>query len=195
VELVFNEGPNDLFVVRVAGNVLGNEIAGSLRYAVDHLADSLRLIAVVGHSGCGAVKAAVEVFLDPAGYLGLASQPMLRGLLDRLLLNVHTSARIMAQVEGPEVVHRPGYRAALVEVSALANVALTAHTIQQQLRAGGSDVRAAYGIYDIATRQVWAPRVDGDEVAGLADPPLDRDGFRALGAAVLRTERIRSILG
>ena len=37
VELVFNEGPNDLFVVRVAGNGLGAEVLGSLRYAIEHL--------------------------------------------------------------------------------------------------------------------------------------------------------------
>ena len=38
IELIFNEGPNDLFVVRVAGNGLGTEVLGSLKYAVDHLA-------------------------------------------------------------------------------------------------------------------------------------------------------------
>jgi carbonic anhydrase len=36
VELIFNEGPNDLFVVRVAGNRLGTDVLGSLKYAVDH---------------------------------------------------------------------------------------------------------------------------------------------------------------
>ena len=37
IELIFNEWPNDLFVVRVAGNGLGLEVIGSLRYAVDRL--------------------------------------------------------------------------------------------------------------------------------------------------------------
>jgi carbonic anhydrase len=62
IELVFHEGPNDLFVVRVAGNVLGPDILGSLCYAIDNLGGSLRLIVVLGHSssatearagGCG----------------------------------------------------------------------------------------------------------------------------------------------
>jgi len=44
VELIFNEGPNDLFVVRVAGNGLGPEVLGSLKYAVEHLGGSLKLI-------------------------------------------------------------------------------------------------------------------------------------------------------
>ena len=62
VELVFNEGPNELFVIRVAGNGLGTEVLGSLKYAVDHLSGSLKLIVVLGHSGCGALTSAVDVF-------------------------------------------------------------------------------------------------------------------------------------
>jgi Carbonic anhydrase len=42
IELIFNERPNDLFVVRVAGNGLGSEVLGSLKYAVDHLGGSLK---------------------------------------------------------------------------------------------------------------------------------------------------------
>ena len=56
-EFVFGQAANDLFVVRVAGNVPGTECLGSLDYAVAHLA-SLRLLTVVGHTGCGAVTAA-----------------------------------------------------------------------------------------------------------------------------------------
>ena len=50
IELIFNEGPNDLFVVRVAGNTLGDDVRGSLKYALEHLGDSLKLIVVLGHS-------------------------------------------------------------------------------------------------------------------------------------------------
>jgi len=73
LELIFNEGPNDLFVIRAAGNGLGSDALGSLRYAIDHLGGSLKLIVVLGHSGCGAVSAAVDVFLNPADYLSLAT--------------------------------------------------------------------------------------------------------------------------
>src|SRR6201993_2222209 len=57
-EIVFDEGLGDLFVLRVAGNVINDESLGSIEYAVDHLA--VRLIVVLGHQRCGAVKAAKD---------------------------------------------------------------------------------------------------------------------------------------
>jgi carbonic anhydrase len=57
-EIVFDQGLGDLFVVRVAGNVINAEGLGSIEYTVDHL--GTRLILVLGHQSCGAVKAARE---------------------------------------------------------------------------------------------------------------------------------------
>src|SRR5213080_3900874 len=57
-EIVFDQGLGDLFVVRVAGNVIDDHSQGSIEYAVDHLA--VRLIVVLGHQRCGAIKAAKE---------------------------------------------------------------------------------------------------------------------------------------
>jgi len=57
-EIVFDQGLGDLFVVRVAGNVIDDHSLGSIEYAVDHL--GVRLILVLGHQSCGAVKAAKE---------------------------------------------------------------------------------------------------------------------------------------
>src|SRR6266498_538093 len=57
-EIVFDEGLGDLFVVRVAGNVMNDESLGSIEYSVDHL--GVRLVLVLGHQSCGAVKAAKE---------------------------------------------------------------------------------------------------------------------------------------
>ena len=57
-ELLFDQGLGDLFVVRVAGNVLDDDILGTIEYAVEHL--HTRLIVVLGHEKCGAVTAAVE---------------------------------------------------------------------------------------------------------------------------------------
>jgi carbonic anhydrase len=57
-EIVFDQGLGDLFICRVAGNVINDEGLGSIEYAVDHLGS--RLIIVLGHQSCGAVKAARE---------------------------------------------------------------------------------------------------------------------------------------
>jgi carbonic anhydrase len=57
-EIVFDQGLGDLFVIRVAGNILTPEGQGSIEYAVDHL--GTKLILVLGHEKCGAVKATVE---------------------------------------------------------------------------------------------------------------------------------------
>lgn len=57
-ELVFDAVLGELFVIRVAGNVLSSEIAGSIQYAGLHLRTPL--FVVLGHSGCGAVHAALD---------------------------------------------------------------------------------------------------------------------------------------
>jgi len=57
-ELIFDQGLGDLFVVRVAGNIVDTDVVASVEYAVDHL--DTHLIIVLGHSGCGAVTAALE---------------------------------------------------------------------------------------------------------------------------------------
>ncbi len=57
-ELIFDAGLGDLFVMRVAGNVVDDDILGSLEYAVEHL--GVHLIVVLGHEKCGAVTAALQ---------------------------------------------------------------------------------------------------------------------------------------
>jgi carbonic anhydrase len=57
-ELVFDQGFGDLFVIRVAGNIVAMDVLGSLQYATQHL--QTPLIVVMGHECCGAVTAAVE---------------------------------------------------------------------------------------------------------------------------------------
>ena len=57
-ELIFDQGLGDLFVIRVAGNLLDDAILGSLEYAVGHL--GVELVCVLGHSNCGAVGAALS---------------------------------------------------------------------------------------------------------------------------------------
>jgi carbonic anhydrase len=57
-ELLFDQGLGDLFVIRVAGNIVDDPILGSIEYAVEHL--GTKLVLVLGHEKCGAVTAAVD---------------------------------------------------------------------------------------------------------------------------------------
>jgi carbonic anhydrase len=195
IELIFNEGPNDLFVVRVAGNGLGAEGLGSLKYAADHLGESLKLVVVLGHSGCGAVSAAVDVFQNPRSYLELAGKHALRNILDRLLVVVHAAAKQMTAVHGSAVATSPVYRNALIESAVVSNAALTAYTVQQEL--GGTsarDLRAAYGVWLLESREIWAPREGTASCEGLAFPPAGSEAFDGLADAVVRSPRIVSLL-
>jgi carbonic anhydrase len=195
VELIFNEGPNDLFVIRVAGNSLGTDVLGSLKYAYDHLGDSLRLIVVLGHSGCGALTAAVDVFMNPAAYLPLATKHSLRTILDGLLVVVQASAKKFHDVLGPDVSRRPGYRAALIEASIVTNAALAAYAIQQEFDAAhATGLQTAYGVYLLDARRVWAPRVGEPSEFGLARALREPSGFAELGDALLRSDRISSLM-
>ena len=58
-ELVFDAGFGELFIIRLAGNVLSPEVAGTMQYAGTHL--KTPLFVVLGHEGCGAVHAALQV--------------------------------------------------------------------------------------------------------------------------------------
>ena len=195
IELIFNEGPNDLFVLRVAGNGLGPEVLGSLNYAVNSLGDSLRLIVVLGHSGCGAITKAVEVFLQPAKYLSLAKQHALRGILDHLLGVVQASSRRLLAAFGTEIAHHPAYVQALTEASVVTNAALTAYTIGQEL--GEDDqrgLRVVFGVYLIESREIWAPGAGDPDRRGPALPPEDAGQFAEFSDAVICSDRIRSLL-
>ncbi len=57
-EIIFDQGLGDLFVVRVAGNVVDNTVMGSVEYAAEHL--NVQLVVVLGHKRCGAVDAAIK---------------------------------------------------------------------------------------------------------------------------------------
>ena len=195
VELIFSEGPNDLFVVRAAGNGLGDDVMGSLSYAVDHLKDSLRTIVVLGHSRCGAVSAAVDIHLEPAKYMKIMTQKDLRQIVDRTLVVVQLGATWLERVHGTEVIRQPGYRATLIEVAIVLNAALTAYGMRPGLNLstrGGIDV--VYGVYLLEERLVWAPRPEASDWFGLAAAPHDPNEFVMLCDLLTSCERVQTLL-
>ena len=149
---------------------------------------------VLGHSGCGALTAAVDIFLDPADYLPIATKHPLRSILDRLQLVVQTSARKLVGTFGPDVALRPGYRKALVELSIVTNSALAAYSIQRDIGFSHPTMRTVYGVYLLETREVWAPRSGDVEGTGLAPAPEELSAFVELGDAIVRSARIASYL-
>ncbi len=63
VEIVFDQGLGDLFVIRVAGNIVAPSQIGSIEFAADRF--GTRLVVVLGHSQCGAIQATLEALRHP----------------------------------------------------------------------------------------------------------------------------------
>lgn len=78
VETVFDQAPGDLFVIRVAGNVVAPSLAGSVEFASE--AFGTRLVVVLGHSQCGAVQKTLEELHRPAEQ----NSPNLRAIVERI---------------------------------------------------------------------------------------------------------------
>jgi carbonic anhydrase len=99
-ELVFDAGFGELFIVRVAGNVVSPEVLGSLQYAAVHLRTPL--FVVLGHEGCGAVNAALA-----ATFQGARD----RSRIERLLENITPGLTGIDADAGPEEMLRAGVEA------------------------------------------------------------------------------------
>ena len=121
-ELVFDAGFGELFVVRVAGNVLGPSILGTLQYAGTHLRTPL--FVVMGHEGCGAVEAAIAW-----KFQGVAQRSRIEVLLQSIL---------------PALDHLDGTQSpeALLRSAVEANVR---HTVRELLETPEAKARLALG--------------------------------------------------
>jgi len=197
-ELIFDRACNELFVVRVAGNVLGQAPLGSIGYAVDHFADDLKAIVVLGHSGCGAVTAAVDAYVDPVGYLGLSSAHQLRGIVDSVIPAVRGAARSLEAAWGEDVKSAPGHRKALIETSVVVNAALVGHILAETFGTGEGARRVVFGVYDLATRRVHvplSPEPGAEPVVGLVDAPRTEEEFTRFAAQVGKSGYVRRLLG
>ncbi len=77
-EIVFDQGLGDLFVIRVAGNIVAPSQIGSIEFAADQF--GTRLVVVMGHSRCGAVTAALDQLVKPVAI----QSRNLRSIVDRI---------------------------------------------------------------------------------------------------------------
>ncbi len=195
-ELVLGRAAGDLFMVRVAGNVPGAWSVGSIDFAVDKLA-TIRLLVVIGHTSCQAVGAAVDAYLAPESYLGVAAQLPLRTIVDSLLPAVVCAQAALGAVYGVDVAARRGYRGALVELSVILNSALTANVLRQTFATRlGETLDVVYAVYNLATRVVGVPSATDAGVweAALVHPPDGEADLVGLGRDLARTPFIAARL-
>jgi carbonic anhydrase len=109
-EIVFDQGLGDLFVIRVAGNVVAPSLVGSVEFAAAHFATPL--VVVMGHTQCGAIVATVEELEQPAE----ERSPNLHSIVDRVRPSVETLLATSLRHD----------RAALIRESVRANVRASA---------------------------------------------------------------------
>jgi carbonic anhydrase len=190
-EMIFGQGFNDLFVIRVAGNVLGDECLGSVDYALNALSESVKVLIVLGHSGCGAVTAAVDAYLKPLSFWSKSRSNTLRSILQRIFVAVREGANGINHVWGPEASTMPGYRDALIETAVCVNTAQAAYDLHVEVeKAGKWEIEVLYGVYNLFTHQVSMPN---ELLKGTIDPgthlamaPTNPREFSAVAIQVAR---------
>jgi carbonic anhydrase len=129
-ELVFDQNIGDLFVVRTAGNLIDDHGLGSIEYAVDHL--GTRLIVVLGHKRCGAVKAAL-------------ASPTAPGHVNSLVRDIQPAIAAAKTETGDPLTN-----------AVSANARLVAEKIRKEADFGThrTEVRVVAGNYDLDTGEV-----------------------------------------
>jgi carbonic anhydrase len=193
-EMLFGQGFNDLFVIRVAGNVLGDVCMGSIDFALNALSESVRVVVMLGHSGCGAVTGAVDAYLRPLRFWSKSISPMLRSITQRIFVAVREAANGLKEVWGPDAREQPGYREALIETAVCVNAMQAAFDLRQEVeRAGKWEIEVLYGVHNIRNHQVCMPvdpkALRSDENVRLAHAPTNPREFHTLAiqmAEILR---------
>jgi len=103
-EIVFDQGLGDLFVIRVAGNVVAPSQIGSVEFATEKF--GTKLVVVLGHSHCGAVTACVETLINPDQQFS----PNLRSIVDRIRPSVYNLHEIYTangqDIDAQELINR-----------------------------------------------------------------------------------------
>ncbi len=193
-EMLFGQGFNDLFVIRVAGNVLGDVCLGSVDFAVEALRDSVKVLVVLGHSGCGAVTGAVEAYLSPLKFWSRSISPALGTILEKVFFSVREAANGLETVWGPDARHEPTYRDALIETAVAVNACQGAFSLRQAIeQAGLWEMEVYYGVYNMFNHHVSMPNnpkaLAIEDKVNLAHAPANPREFRALAlqmAALLK---------
>ncbi|MCC6705285.1 MAG: hypothetical protein IT334_10445 [Thermomicrobiales bacterium] len=198
IELLLGQGANDLFVVRVAGNVLGSDTLGSIDYALSQLSDDLRLLVVMGHTGCGAVTATVDLFSEPGRVLEMAARHELRSIVNAIMPSVRMSNDALIRRYGFKIKESPGFRKALIETAVVLHAAMMAATLQKAIEpVVGDRVGVVFGVYDLCTRHVGVLSESRgiDQQHTFLDPPTNGEEIDALLLDVINGPLVQRVLG
>jgi carbonic anhydrase len=165
-ELLFGQGFNDLFIIRVAGNVLGDVCMGSIEFAMYALSESVKCIVVLGHLGCGAVTGAVDSYLQPLKFWSKANPPMLRTITQRIFVAVREAANGLEESWGTGARSIPGYREALIDIAVCVNAAQAAFDLRLEVeRAAKWEIEVLYAVFSLHNHQVSMPVNPGAPIA------------------------------
>ena len=137
-ELLFDQGPGDLFVMRVAGNIVSPDLLASIEYGVQFL--GVPLIMVLGHSQCGAVDAAIKV---------LKTKAVLPGHLPDLIAGIKPAVIIAERTQTGNLLDNAIAENVRRQVSRLKN----SPPVVQKAYAG-KKIDIVGGVYDLATGKV-----------------------------------------
>ncbi|MCP4387994.1 MAG: carbonic anhydrase, partial [Gammaproteobacteria bacterium] len=99
-EIIFDQGLGDLFVIRVAGNIIAPSQVGSVEFAVERFGTPLVL--VLGHSRCGAVEATLEELERPSEN----RSPNLRAIVDRIRPSVESLLEAGLRLDSDQLVEQ-----------------------------------------------------------------------------------------
>jgi carbonic anhydrase len=137
-ELVFDAGFGELFIVRVAGNVLGPSILGTLQYAGAHL--QTPLFVVLGHEGCGAVQAALATRFEGATQ---------KSRIATLLENILPALEGLDGAQPAESLLRSA-----VEANVRHTIRVLLDTPEAKARAPLADIKLVGAVYELASGRV-----------------------------------------
>jgi carbonic anhydrase len=140
-ELVFDQGIGDIFSIRIAGNVLNGDILGSMEFAC-HVAGA-KLIVVLGHSQCGAVRGACER-VELGHLTGLLGN--IRPAVDAVAKTAPSSSESASNAEFVEAVARENV------TQSIDGIAKRSDVLSRMRDAGDIDIVG--GMYDIASGSV-----------------------------------------
>lgn len=147
VELIFDQGLGELFVIRVAGNIVAPSQIGSIEFAAEKF--GTRLVVVLGHSNCGAVTACVETLVNPEQYYS----PNLQSIVDRIRPSVYNLHEILTAgdkaVDMNEFVNRAVRANVYMSVSQLKH---GSRILEDMVSSG--DLLIVGAEYDVATGRV-----------------------------------------